>query len=350
MEQTSVELSICFDDMTPAIWDQRGKQYLKSISTENMRKRLQQSLDEFFLRGTGNKSLEIDDPSFFFRYGSGGTLPIMHFEWDGKPQAYYCLFYRDIYPIGWNIANGGTDNREELLNPQKTIERELREELIVADFSKGIRYIFPADEAKPLDHPAHDVARHLWDNKRPDLEFDALKLSPIEVSWENAPDSINIIIGRGRSIKRHGFFLNINGEDFGIECDRVGHIQLSNQVTLLGGEIDRGRLVNCPIGLFHIDRFSTPSSLEEQNYPDLFFFDGKLYTDSSELTRILKGEYAQYMMGNFTRKIAPIRTEGEIKELDKAINANRHCAFCPVTERIMKRYLASRHGTIAQSA
>jgi len=40
-----------------------------------------------------------------------------------KEEEYYCLFYRDIFPVGWNIANGGSDNNEELLNPLLTIER-----------------------------------------------------------------------------------------------------------------------------------------------------------------------------------------------------------------------------------
>lgn len=72
--------------------------------------------DKFFAN-----SFLHNDENFPFRYASGGTLPILRME----GQGYYCFFYRDIFPIGWNIANGGCCTREELLNPQMTIEREL---------------------------------------------------------------------------------------------------------------------------------------------------------------------------------------------------------------------------------
>jgi len=54
---------------------------------------------------------------------------------------YYCLFYREIAPVGWNIANGGAESVAELLDPLATIERELREELIIVEPAAGHRYV-----------------------------------------------------------------------------------------------------------------------------------------------------------------------------------------------------------------
>ena len=136
----SFHLHVEFDDKTPAIWDQNGKRYLREILPRVKRDEVQANPDEFFA-GNGGSSYEfgqpkVDPPEFLFRYASGGTLVLVEFEGDQRPNLYYCLFYRDIHPIGWNIANGGTDTRAELLNPHDTIHRELREELIICRFCK----------------------------------------------------------------------------------------------------------------------------------------------------------------------------------------------------------------------
>jgi hypothetical protein len=47
--------------------------------------------------------LHFKDPLFPFRYASGGVLPILRI---GRKE-FFCFFYRDIDPVGWNIANGG---------------------------------------------------------------------------------------------------------------------------------------------------------------------------------------------------------------------------------------------------
>src|SRR5262249_34916100 len=155
-----------------------------------------------------------------------------------------------VHPVGWNIANGGTDTRSEMLNPQDTIERELREELLIADFANDTRYTFSANAGKPWDHPVHAAARHLWTRKFPEKEPGALKTGEVQVEWLDGPDSLSVQTesGDGQLFldRRTGFFLNINGEDFGIEFDKVGRIRLPDSVTLFDGEIDGGRMVNCP--------------------------------------------------------------------------------------------------------
>jgi hypothetical protein len=330
---SSFELSINFDHTTPAIWSQEGKRYLRSILSKDMRKRYQRSLDDFLLKGLGTSDFyHFDNPIFFFRYASGGTLPIITFT-EGKIAGdYFCLFYREIHPIGWNIANGGSDSRAELLNPQAIIERELREELIIADFERYNRYAFRKDAEKPLNDPAHEVARRLWTQRFPSLS--GLDVVKVPIEWQPGPDSLLVKVGNDKSIKRQGFFLNVNGEDFGIEFDKVAKIRLPGTITLFDGEMDGGALLNCPVGLFNVERFSRQLRKvgpKEQSYkPDFFFFNAERY-DGSKIDHIIKNE--------FMKQVREFRTEEEIREFKEHIDEGEQYGLCPVTERIAARFL-----------
>jgi hypothetical protein len=177
------QLSIRFDDFTPAIWNTEGRRHLLQTHDGGKRRQYQEELDDFLL--TGKHQYSFDDPEFVFRYGSGGTLPIITLAGRKPFKSYFCLIYREVFPIGWNIANGGCDNRTELLDPEMTIERELREELIIADFDGDTRYVFPGDAPKPPDHPAHTVARRLWSEKHNIMDLTSLKTRNVEIAWQN---------------------------------------------------------------------------------------------------------------------------------------------------------------------
>jgi hypothetical protein len=339
------ELSVNFNDNTNAIWDQNGKRYLRTILTQDKCDRFQAILDEFF-DGDGNGVLEIEgDDEFFFRYASGGTLVTAEFEDSLKPNRYYCLFYRDVHPIGWNIANGGTDTRAELLNPHETINRELREELIIADFIKKERYVFAADKSKPFDHPAHEAARRLWKKKFPNRDLNALEAVPVDIKPVPGPDSLRVKMGRDKEIKQSGFYLNINGKDFGIEFDSVATIRnLPWHITLFDGEIDGGKLVNCPVGLFEVERFDERLRLGETSFvPDFFYFEDQRFPKEIEVGKIVQRhdscfDLTRILETQFIEHVRPIRITKEIDELKAAIKANTHLDLCPVTRKIANRH------------
>jgi hypothetical protein len=75
---------------------------------------------------------------------------------------HFCLFLRDAHPAGWNIANGGANDLQDLLRPASIIERELREELIVLDPDRRLRYVFDWHDAHLRDHPDFALADRLW--------------------------------------------------------------------------------------------------------------------------------------------------------------------------------------------
>lgn len=63
-----------------------------------------------------------------FRWASGGYLPI--FAIDGT--RYCMLFLRDLEPVvGWNVANGASDSKDELWNVERILDREPKEEILI---------------------------------------------------------------------------------------------------------------------------------------------------------------------------------------------------------------------------
>jgi len=324
------KLRVAFDDSAPAIWNQEGKDHLLSKLPADRRAQYQRRLDDFLLHDHGAPDYLFNDPSFVFRFASGGTLPIISFSGGSESSEYYCLFFRDLHPIGWNIANGSCDTRAELLNPQDALERELREELIIADFESDKRYVFQADAHKPIDHPAHAVARLLWARKCPDKDVSALNTAEVAMKWVAGPDSLRIQIGQDKPVRREGFFLNINGEDFGIEFDKVARIRLPRRAILFDGEIDEGELVNSPIGLFSVDRFNSQLRSDNQFFkPEIVFYGAERY-DGSHLDYIVENAFIPHLK--------KLRTPQSLKLLRKKIKAREQYGLCPVTRRIVERF------------
>src|SRR5437762_2067607 len=103
-------LDVDFDFNSDAIWLRRGKRYIKERLDPVSMKRYQEELESILL-DPDPRSYDFNDPAFPFRYGNGGTLPVVRMD----NKDYYCLFYRDSHPVGWNIANGGAESLSELL-------------------------------------------------------------------------------------------------------------------------------------------------------------------------------------------------------------------------------------------
>lgn len=331
------QLLVCFDDNTPAVWEHSGRRYLRKLVAREKFAAYQRELDAFLLgdvKGAAwRKSYEFNDPRFVFRYVSGGTLPIMRFAGGQDANEYYCLMYREVNPIGWNLANGGSDNRAELLNPQLTIERELREELIIADSTVNRRYELGPVAREAADLPAHAVARKLWDEYLPSRNLRNLEVVEVPVTWVQGPDSLRVRMGNEGAITRDGFFININGEDFGIELDRVARITLPENAILFSGEMVRGHLLNNPIGLFNVNRF--PSNIPAETLqskvvrPDFFFFDGKLHT-GDQIDEIARGPYLDHVRTYLGDK--------DLKRFEERLAADSCFGLCPVTARIILRH------------
>jgi hypothetical protein len=218
------------------------------------------------------------------------------------------------------------------------MRRELREELVVADFPNNVRYSFDEDPESLPDHPNHAVARELWKRVHGVLDLTKLKTRKASIEWQRGPDSLHVQAGDSEPIVRDGFYLNINGDDFEIEVDRIATIRLPRSIILFDGELEGSWLVNSPVGLFEVEefnrRFRNFRLGEQQTFrPDSFFFDAKDHTNGEEIDGALE---------KFKQHVRQFRSQEEIEELQASITAGTQYGLCPVTARIIERYLQSQ--------
>lgn len=328
-------LSVQFDDDTDAIWTRGARTKLRCSIEESVVGDFEDDFREFMAgnRGERFRFKQGKYPGLKFRYASGGTLPIIQLE----GQMYYSLFYRDIPPVGWNIANGACDTQAELLYPIDTIERELREEMIIINpgqenerrTEEGIRYVFPLDQDKPQDHPDFAVARKLWKQYFP--RINDFQVAPLNIRWIEGPDRVEaktLLKLFDNEVK--GCFVNINAEDLGIELDRVAIINLNKGDIILDGEISGGGLLNRVVGLFKIDEVNRNIDCAHAFTPVHFFYTGEWDFGDKHVTDAIE---------HFLKEIDDIRSPEEKAQYRKARQKNKELDMCPVTRTIIRRYI-----------
>lgn len=331
------KLKVEFDNDTSAIWSRHAKYDVQKMVPDFVRRATdhQRRLDTFLLDGNGYE-LIISDQSFPFRYASGGTLPIIRM---GKKE-YFCLFYRDINPIGWNIANGACDNRNELINPLDAVERELGEELIILDPTQKERYVFEWNEGKRIDRPEFSVARKIWTEKFRDYDVSDFKEEGIALKWLEGPDSLLVKdISRSQEQTTEGCFLNINAIDFGIEIDRIAKINIKESAILCDGEMTQGVLLDRIVGLFPVTDFRVDDIRNSVDYrPEIYFYNGRFYNNNNQLERTIR-EFMENLRHN------NIRT---LEETEHYEHTKRQFSLCPVTRSLLLRYLQMCEQTQAE--
>lgn len=269
-------------------------------------------------------SYKFIDPEYYFRYANGGVLPILRLKINesNAREDYFCFFYREIFPIGWNIANGASDNRNELFYPSDIILREFNEELIITDNEKKLRYVFDMDK-KSFTQQTHNMVLKAWDKK---IEENISKYERlfIPMKWIDGPDSATIR-SESKKVTTSGYFLSITPEDNAIELDKIGFINLSGDISLLDGEISNGRLINGVIGLFKVDKFE--EKLKGNEFiPDKIFMNGT-EKNIHDLENIIHKEYLP-QLGNIINK----------KDRGVYYNTKNKFDLCPITRSITGKY------------
>ncbi len=336
-----VRLAVDFDHRTPTIWTRHAKYRVKNsipgfqdrfdgIQKEIDRRLLAQQDLPFHFGGPAHAG-------FMFRYASGGILPIVSLQ--GKE--YYCLSYREIDPIGWNIANGGCDSLEELLNPWLAAKRELCEELIVVAGKE--RYVFVrGDHAEPtgrevyVDRPEHALARKAWDatfeRNKANLRISNLRphFLDIERCLVDATDGLVVRFGEKTYPMLPGVVVTVTAKDFGIEIDRIAKIPLPAGAIFLDGEVNEGRLLDRPVGLFAVERMEDQLS-GRRFLPDIWFWTGQKRTAATEpFGKKAAAQFLKRLEEEGIRDAAEIRfyTECEAKY-----------DLCPVTRQLIQRVI-----------
>lgn len=326
-DESGVQIEICLDRRTPTIRRREAKKELKSKMQHFKDKAndYQKTLDSVLIDNTCDK-FPFNDSEFVFRYASGGTLPIIV----KGTKEYYTLFYRDVHPIGWNIANGGCDSFEELLNPISAIIRELQEELILIDPKKNAWFLFITDDKNSLFLPEFEMARKLWQAYFPANNLRNFNNVAASIEWEYGPDTLKIKYEKEKPKTIHECFININALDFGIEIDRIAKIEITNETVPLDGEILDGKLLDRPIGLFEVNAFNEKIKKNETEFiPDIIFHSGSK-EPQNKIDNIVKDEFIPRLLAD------QIRTKDECKEWEE--NKQKY-NLCPATKAIINRFI-----------
>ena len=248
-----------------AIFNNLGKEFLRSRyldrRSREKHRRVSAETHAFLLGRNGREadSLTIVVPGM--RWASGGYLPIV--RWHGRRWA--CLHFRDIFPVGWNIANGASENRTEYTDLDRLIYRETVEELVLSS-------ALPT----PSTHPDRRILRPFGvpDDWLRDPSFapaiaehDRLRRQHDEIHFRadysrvihpvTAPQSVRVIADDDERRTTEGVLLAINPLELGIEVVRICTFDLEDREFLLDGEVNQAKphayLVRQPIGLFDIE-------------------------------------------------------------------------------------------------
>ena len=309
--------------------------------------KLQTQFEEILIgckKTTRDFGKELKDSGMQLRFASGGTLPILEIN----STEYYCLFYREIHPIGWNIANGGTANHDETFNPVLTIQREFAEELVIIDGAQGFRYHFYKEAMN--DKNRDSVLRLL----------ETLNLKSSTGEWKDTLLTPTLVPSLDR-IKINGIespkevILNVNADDLGIEIDQVVKIGgLGKTVSILDGETEKSYsvhtatpgFINAPVGLFRKDQLLDPKSACEF-IPDILFRSGQLECGSFENNgsndegggdHDLR-ESVEELLDQFAKERLESLPSDSWDAYEKAREQRQAYVLCPATRTLLRRYV-----------
>jgi hypothetical protein len=133
LRRSGGELEVHVDrrGVTQAVYTTEGKNRLCRDTlqgdTLELAARLDEHIHAFVMNARDGSVLEIPTDRIPLRWASGGVLPVV--TWRGGVWSPF--FFRDIPPVGWNIAAGSSEAEAELSRPVSFGLREFVEETIV---------------------------------------------------------------------------------------------------------------------------------------------------------------------------------------------------------------------------
>lgn len=202
---------------------------------------------------------------FPLRWASAGVLPLA--TWRGREWA--VLFFRDIRPKGWNLANGASETEEERYDLARLAHREFCEEVLVVDRAPsagvvaqvrpfafdgafGLRSVlgsrdFAAEHARLRS--SEDHLRLKW----PEDPSDSIAVSAVKTRWQV------LVTGAGESSRvTRNVIPSLNPLERGVEMTQLIRFDLRDSDQILDGEIlenvgGQRILARRPVGLIAMD-------------------------------------------------------------------------------------------------
>ena len=188
-EENGQRLDIRITDENFSVVDWNGKNVTAKLLKNRRKDKLQ--LEKELRKFKGDPKLRayrFDCEEYMLRWANGGALPIARLrEGDGRRE-YFCLFYRDVFPVGWNIANGASDDLDEILDPSRIILREFGEELFIRDNATDTIYVF--DPGKKFRPPSFQVEPLEQWKQILGADLNPHEVAPTPVRWIDGPDRV----------------------------------------------------------------------------------------------------------------------------------------------------------------
>lgn len=204
-----------------------------------------------------------------FRWASGGFLPIVSF----RDRYWAALFFRDISPVGLNVANGGSETKEEAKDLHRLIGREFSEEVIIvntrptpgSELYQNTLVAFSPDPSaqspiakyiSPEFAKKHVELRYKHDHISIEMsDFHRREISPLRTPFQvnvtyHYPDLRTATTTEIRNV-----VYSVNAIDFAIEVIWLCTFKLHDGEYIIDGEYHLGReiLIRRPAVLLDMD-------------------------------------------------------------------------------------------------
>ncbi|NOQ75618.1 MAG: hypothetical protein GQ574_26660 [Crocinitomix sp.] len=230
------------------IYNNRGKQFIRSwfSRSEKERKELfsfNEKLKNFLYAESNGSIFKLKNHPY--RWASGGAIPIVNYQ----NKKWLLTFFRDIAPLGWNIANGASENKAERENLNRVIFREFSEEInLFSDHPLERRamiqkqFYLPEMTAKDsFLSPSFYIKQHRLRGQQDGLRIGFDKDSKNKVRIKTIPTPFDLEVDQEHDYCREIIF-NINPFEYGIEILRLLMFNMKDEDYILDGEMHESDL------------------------------------------------------------------------------------------------------------
>jgi hypothetical protein len=245
-----IYLTTELSDEAPAIVDDAGKARLFAV-VEGIDR---EPIVLWKRRARSGEVAEYWNDRLPLRWASGGVLAIVVHR--GKEN--FALSFRNIYPKGWNLFVGASGSWDDLVDVERTAEREFREESLIHNKAENVIYGFELPEQRFGPRDFQDEALARWG-------LTGCARQPLACEIIRGPDRVIVVPSRdGEALPARttdGLFLVIDPRALGIECMRIVRIplpdalDLERDVAFLDGELHGDGLLDSAIGLLDVTEY-----------------------------------------------------------------------------------------------
>ena len=302
------------------IYNNAGKRFLRDKFKNEASKRVMRSLSESFYDvlspttelGTSLRWGEVSE-ILPLRWVSGGFLPIV----DYREKEWVMFFFRDISPIGLNIALGGSESRSEYKNLHELMGREFSEETVLLMSEPRFGATIPQQKFT-VEQFGIRTSEHISEYINPSFaqehnalrkEHDNIKIEILDtddgrpISTVRTPFRVRVKY-HSSDLKKiddkyiKNVIFTINPYEFSVEVIWLCKFNLEDGECLIDGEVDIGRnyLVRQPVILLSMDYLKS-----------IFMDEGSLGSkipgsDSKLLPHVPKEHFIVFEQDNVLRK------------------------------------------------